>query len=294
MNIRAMSIIIAGITLFSSNGFADRLEKREFKGQATNLNMDGNNKKQQKIEKIKPSQKLKYNPPFLGAPSTARLVGMALRSLVPIDNDLLLSVLTPTHAGLTTQAQPVMYWYVSEPISKSFQFIEFVLNSEQSIAPVLRTHLSSVTDSGIQQIQLSNYNINLQADMEYTWSIALVPDPESRSHDLVTSGKIKYIKPKEELQRRVKESSSNQHPYIFSKAGFWYDAIASSISQTKKYPKDPFFRNNLISLMEQAELQQIIISMYSEPKKQIKYEGQLKTGEHYESNDQWGRSLLVH
>jgi len=261
MNIRTKLLILAGIAMLSSNGFADRLEKREFKIEATNSNKDRDNKKQEKNEKIKPIKKLKYNPPFRGAPATARLVGMALRSLVPIDNDLLLSVLTPTHTGITTQAQPVMYWYVSKPISKPFQFIEFVLNSEQSIAPVLRTHLPSVTKSGIQKLQLSDYDINLQADIEYTWSIALVPDPDSRSHDFVTSGKIKYIKPKDELQRRVRESSTAQHAYIFSKAGFWYDAIASIIQQTEEYPEDRLYSDNLISLMDQAELQQITMNM---------------------------------
>ncbi len=261
MNIQATLIIIAGITMLSSNGFADRLVERKFNKQAANQNKERSSKKQEKSEQIRPIQKLKYNPPFLGAPSTARLVGMALRSLIPIDKDLFLSVLTPTHTGLTTQAQPVMYWYVSKPISKPFQFIEFVLNSEQAIVPILRIRLPSVTDSGIQKIKLSDYDINLQANIEYTWSIALVPDPESRSHDFVTSSKIKYIKPKSELQESIKESSSDQHPYIFSQYGIWYDAIASSIHQMEEYPKDALYRNNLISLMDQAELQQITMIM---------------------------------
>jgi hypothetical protein len=261
MNIHTTLLIIAGITMLSSNAFADKLEKREFKKQATHLNTDGNKKKLKKNEKTKPTQKLKYNPPFMGAPSTARLIGMALRSFSQADTNLLLSVLTPTHTGLTTKTQPVLYWYVSKPISKPFQFIEFVLNSEQSTSPVLRTQLPPVTKSGIQKIQLSDYDINLQTDIEYTWSIALVSDPESRSQDFVTSGKIKYIKPKEELQTRIKESSANQHPYIFSQSGVWYDAIAAIIQQTKEYPANALHQNNLISLMEQAELQQIVISM---------------------------------
>lgn len=259
MNIRTKLLLTAGITMLSSIGFAGRLEKNEIKKQ--DVNTDRNNIKLVKNEKIKLTKKLKYKPPFLGAPATARLVGMALRSLIPIDDDLLLSVLTPTHTGLTTQAQPVMYWYVSKPISKSFKFIEFVLNSEQAIAPVLRTHVPSVTKSGIQKLQLSDYDINLQADVEYTWSIALVPNPESRSHDFVTSGKIKYVKPKEELQKRLKESPTNQHSYIFSEAGFWYDAIASVILQTEEYPKDTSHHINLISLMGQAELKDIVMSM---------------------------------
>ena len=261
MNIQTTLLILFGITALSSKGIANSLEKTEFQKHATNPKQDGEKKYQEKGGRIKPAQKLKYKPPFLGAPSTARLVGMALRSQIKTDNDLLLSVLTPTHTGLTTQIQPVIYWFVSQPVSEPFQFVEFVLNSEQSISPVLRTRLPSVTKSGIQRLQLSDYGINLQTDTEYTWSIALVPDPESRSHDFVSSGKIKYIKPKKELQRRVRESSPDQHPYIFSQAGFWYDAIAAIIYQKEKYPKDTLHRNNLISLMEQAELQQIATSM---------------------------------
>ena len=69
MNIRIKLLVLAGITMLSVNGFADRLEKREFKIEATNPNKDKDSNKQEKIEKIKPVKKLKYNPPFRGCSS---------------------------------------------------------------------------------------------------------------------------------------------------------------------------------------------------------------------------------
>lgn len=255
MNIYSILFIFFGLIVLSSSGYANNLKgstshQYDQKGQ-TKIELKSHKKRE---EHYKLAQKLSYSPPFLGAPSNSRLVGMALRGAT---SDLLLSVLAPAHTGLSMDAQPDIYWYTSKPVSKPFQFVEFVLNSDIAIKPVLRVHLTPVTKEGIQKISLSDYNITLEPDVEYTWAISLVPDPTTRSYDFVTSGKIKHIVASEQLHKTVSTSQQNQHAYIFAQAGFWYDVLADVIEQTESNPKESIPRNKLLSLLKQVELDQI-------------------------------------
>src|SRR5437899_2800630 len=52
-----------------------------------------------------------YKPPLRGAPGGR--VGGGTRGAP--DRSVVLSVLTPDHSGLTTQEQPSLYWYLSQP-----------------------------------------------------------------------------------------------------------------------------------------------------------------------------------
>ena len=246
-------LVVIGLVALSSNGFSD-----ERKGAIAQKYEQYNKEKKLKKKPDRQSnllQKLSYSPPFLGAPSTSRLVGMALRG--GGTNDFLLSVLTPAHTGLSLKAQPDIFWYTSQPISKPFHFVEFVLNSDKAIKPILRTHLISPKKAGVQKISLSDYNIMLESDTEYTWSISLVPDPASRSHDFVTSGKIKYVKGNDVLLNTIKVTSLELQPNLYATEGYWYDAVASIIIQTKQHPEDQSFRNNLSALINQVGLHQI-------------------------------------
>ncbi|MEE9338114.1 MAG: DUF928 domain-containing protein [Methylococcaceae bacterium] len=250
-------LVVIGLITLSSNGFAE-----QGKGSISQKNEQYNKEEKERKRKKKPDsqnnllQKLSYSaPPFLGAPSQSRLVGMALRGGGA--NDFLLSVLTPAHTGLSLKAQPDIFWYTSQPISKPFHFVEFVLNSDKAIKPILRTHLVSPKKAGVQKISLSDYNIELEPDTEYTWSISLVPDPASRSHDFVTSGKIKYVKGNDVLLNTIKTTSLKLQANLYATEGYWYDAVASIIRQTKQHPEDQSFRNNLSALINQVGLYQI-------------------------------------
>ena len=133
-----------------------------------------------------------------------------------------------------------------------------MLNSEKSIAPVLRTRLDSPSKGGIQKLRLADYDITLEPDVKYTWSIALVSDPTTRSHDFVSSGKvIKLGLSKNASKNRLKQASKEQYPNLAAQAGFWYDTLTAIIEQTEQQPNDQTYRNDLVQLLEQVGLHQI-------------------------------------
>lgn len=250
MNNGIQLLILLGISLICFSSFAnDKQNARPGKYQRAL-------KKSEKIinkktaSDSKPLKKIKYIPPYLGAPSTNRLSGMGVRSSEK-QIEFLFSALTPTHLGLTSLSQPNLFWFISKPISESFQFIEFVLNSEDSITPLIRTRLSQLEKSGIHQLNLAEFDIKLKPGIEYSWSIALVKNPQARSLDIVSSSKIKYVKPDKKLQLRLQKSSGGQRASIYAQTGYWYEAIATAIRQPKEY------YYNLTLLLDQVGLQKI-------------------------------------
>ncbi|MEE9345344.1 MAG: DUF928 domain-containing protein [Methylococcales bacterium] len=262
-----LGIFCLGIAFLASNGFAENLHKPDLQKRllGADENTEGSILKKTDVrsnindQQVKPSQRPVYTPPFLGAPSANRLIGMAVRG---IDHeDLLLSVLTPEHTGLTSHAQPVFYWYLSKPVPKSYQFIEFVLSSDKSTTPVLRTRLDKPSKGGIQKIPLADYNISLIPEVEYRWSIALVSDANARSLDIVSSGNVKLAKPNKVLETSLQAVSIAQHPAIFAQAGLWYEAMTSLVNQVEKQPENLTHTQNLAALLEQAGLQEIVTHM---------------------------------
>ncbi len=273
MNINITTILLLGLLclgmgILSSLGFADESLKQNSPKQGSepktltkHINRGNrivpaeSDKKQSKFSGLPV-----YTPPFLGAPDSNRLVGMAVRG-ISRDN-LLLSVLTPEHTGITSQPQPILYWYLSKPVSRSYQLIEFVLNSEISVVPVLRKSIELPVKSGFHKMSMADHTIYLEPDVEYTWSIALVKNPESRSLDVVSSGSVKYVEGSSELQARIKQSTTDQRPFVYAQSGFWYESISELIEQIEKQPQNKQLPHNLMALLEQAGLQQVAVNLH--------------------------------
>ncbi len=250
MNNGILRLILLGISLVSFSCLANNNKNTNSEEYQEILNGENNNIKKKTGSETRAVKKIKYIPPFLGAPSSDRLRSMGVRSS---ENqlDLLFSLLTPSHTGITSQSQPNLYWFTSRPISKSFQFIEFVLNSEESITPILRTRLPLLEKSGIHQVNFANHDIILKPGIEYSWSIALVKKPQARSLDYVSSSKIRYLKADEKLQQRLKESSAGEKALIYAQSGYWYEAIETAIELQKQQP------DNLTHLINQVGLEKI-------------------------------------
>ena len=118
-----------------------------------------------------------YKPPTRGAPGGR--VGGGTRGT---QRDVfVLSVLAPDHSGFTTSEQPSLYWYISKPTSLP---VELTVMDPQGVQPILETRLSSV-NAGVQRVRLADYNVRLSSGAAYRWFVAVVPDTDRRSKDIL-------------------------------------------------------------------------------------------------------------
>jgi len=188
----------------------------------------------------------KYNPPQRGAPGGR--VGGGTRGGT---NVFVLSVLAPDHSGFTTNEQPSLYWYISNPTALP---IELTVMDPQGVQPILETKLPAPTKAGIQRVRLADYNIRLAPGAAYRWFVAVVPDADRRSKDILAGGAIKRIEASEELKAKLANSKTNDTPFVYAEAGLWYDALRSISDLIEAEPQNQELKNQRVALLSQIGL----------------------------------------
>lgn len=187
-----------------------------------------------------------YKPPLLGAPS--RRVGGATRGSGKAD--FVLNVLAPDQTGLTTQAQPILYWYASGPSATS---VEVTVIADVAEKPLLSKDFA-LTPAGMLSIDLSNYGITLKPDTDYEWFVSVVPDPEQRSKDVTSGGTIRRVAADPAVMAQLASASERDVPRIYAEAGLWYDAIEALSRLIERKPGDQELRSQRAALLDQIGL----------------------------------------
>lgn len=191
-----------------------------------------------------------YQPPQRGAPQ-ARVGGGTRGTGGDIPE---LQVLAPDHVGLTTQAQPTLYWYAHSPV---IAHIEFALIDEVAIDPLLEVETGEVKVTGIQHLNLADHNIRLEPGVPYQWSVALVMNEDSRSTDVMASGVIELVEPDEAVSSRIAGSRGTDLVAAYANEGIWYDALDTISSMIASSPQDQELVAIRATLLDQVGLQAV-------------------------------------
>ena len=188
-----------------------------------------------------------YKPPLRGTPGAR--VGGGTRGTGVADAELM--VLVPDHAGLTTQAQPTLYWYADSPVNAQF---EFALIDDNEIDPLLEVAVSDKPVSGLKRLDIGDYDITLKPGVSYQWSVSLVSDQNNRSTDVFSTGVIERIEPDNDLKSRVQNSKGTRRVAVYASEGIWYDALDAISSLIEQSPDDQGLISIRASLLEQVGL----------------------------------------
>jgi hypothetical protein len=162
-----------------------------------------------------------------------------------------LSVLAPDHIALTTQAQPALFWFQSQPAKAAFQL---TLTEPKKAKPLLNVNLDKAEVAGIRAISLSRQGVTLEPGVTYEWHIALIPDPENRSKDVFAGGGIKRIAAPAGLEEKLAKAAPAERAAIYAEAGIWYDALQSISMAIASDPKNDSLHALRVSLLKQAGL----------------------------------------
>lgn len=189
-----------------------------------------------------------YIPPKRGAP--AGRVGGGTRGGSQ-GNAFVLSVLAPDHSGFTTNEQPSLYWYISNSTTLP---IELTLMDPEGVQPILETRLPPPIKAGIQRVRLADYNIHLAPGAAYRWFVAVVPDADRRSKDILAGGAIERVEMTEDLKTKLAQSKADESPSIYAQAGIWYDALRSISDLIEASPQNQELHKQRTALLTQVGL----------------------------------------
>jgi len=206
---------------------------------------------------------LLYKPPLgLGAP-TGLVAGGSRGTDTCLSGEggnehaaLTLSVLAPAdHIGLTVHEQPSLYWYLSAPAGCQ---VEVTLTDEQAVEPLLDVTLSPPIKPGVQQVRLADYGVRLTPGVQYQWAVALVPDPEHRSKDIIAASGIERTEATAALRADLAQADKTTVAALYAEAGLWYDAVAAISDLIADVPQNPAPRMQRAALLEQVRLPEVV------------------------------------
>jgi hypothetical protein len=162
--------------------------------------------------------------------------------------------LAPNHTGLTTRAQPSLFWYQSGPASTR---IELTISDPKNPKPLLRVGADKAEPGGIHRLSLGRFNVKLAPGVLYKWTIALIPDPNNRSRDIVASDTIQRIDPGVQLKAALACSKGLGTAAVYAGSGIWYDALEAVTDEMNASPKNKEIRQQRAALLDQADLKEV-------------------------------------
>jgi hypothetical protein len=162
-------------------------------------------------------------------------------------------VISPDHVGRTSEATPVLYWYLPAlPPAGTELWLSVVDPSAQET--LLDVSLPSPAAPGLQRFALEGHAV-LAAGIDYTWSVSLRADLEHPSWDQVAFGWVRHEPPGSESAARIARAEAGSRAALWAELGYFYDAFAELEALARSYPDDRRVREAQAELLRQAHLE---------------------------------------
>lgn len=159
-----------------------------------------------------------FKPPLRGQPVSR--VGGGSRG---DDNPVIVELLIPEGAGLSSKADPDLIWYYNGPKNGK---LTITIMDPQSYETLIEAPLPSPVANGLQTTSLKSLNISLKSNIEYEWIIN--SSSMNQSGETLQSwevGAILYQPLSSDLQALERQPLSLEQARNFALNGYWLDGI---------------------------------------------------------------------
>lgn len=183
-----------------------------------------------------PDKTEKNNTPIKRKPIMLAALDLHYQSPYKLDNDTVvrgnnnITLLAPALAN-TTSTYPKLYWLTDTTIATGELLFELI--NENSGEIILSTTLIKPKKAGRQKIDLLDYNIRLDNNAIYEWTITWERDANNPNLDQFASAKIKY---QPSLTPKLYNVSDKERAKLYAQNGYWYEALHESIKLKERYP----------------------------------------------------------
>lgn len=180
-------------------------------------------------------------PTGLKVPGRRVAGGSRTQRCISENNTKLTALVPQSNIGLTTLANPVLFFYVPQTGST----LELVVHDEKQ--KIVKQYYKPSSNAGIVPIPLNK--MNLEVGKQYRWFFSVVCNNRERSKDLVVDGAIKRIQPQQQLITQLKGATPQERVNLYAQFGIWQDALTSLAQLHSSRPNDPQFKADWKSLL---------------------------------------------
>jgi Domain of Unknown Function (DUF928) len=134
----------------------------------------------------------------------------------------------------------------------------FTLMDMPSSKPVLEVQLPHSIHTEKNEtcdcVNLKDYDIQLEPDIQYRWYLWIARNPESRSRDMVVGGVIERFSQEIPPIGEMPSRCDKDFVLLCASRGFWTDAMSCLCDLIKASPDDKSLRRMRDHLMRQLDL----------------------------------------
>jgi Domain of Unknown Function (DUF928) len=165
-----------------------------------------------------------YKPPLRGAPGGR--VGGASRGAKSAASLPTIELVAPlNHTGETASATPVLYFFVSQPVTLPTQF---TISAPLRPKPIVEATIPAPSARGLYALRLADYRAQLDPGIVYTWSVSAIVDSRNWSRNVVASATILRVPPDVRVDGTLGAAPPDRRAALLAGAGLWYDAVAAA------------------------------------------------------------------
>lgn len=163
--------------------------------------------------------------------------------------------LVPNNVGLTMSHYPSLCWMRIDKQAVDSAILFTLLDSRAS-KPTLEVKLPSPIQNeknlNCQCINLKDYEIKLEPNIQFRWYISVVENSESPSHDRASGGLIELCDFNDCLMMFEEVSSRCDEDFVsnLARSGLWYDTISCLCGLIEADPQNQKFRRLLDRLLK--------------------------------------------
>lgn len=194
-------------------------------------------------------KKLVFVPHDKGAPEVTDAGGVRAVSVVPK-----IELLAPERMARTLSPTPTLYWHISRAAAGTVRFT-LIADDATAIDPLLEFDVDGIDREGIYGISLDDHGIALESGERYVWSIALSPDSDNYSSDLVAQTVMEHGADPE-LAKALDQASPDARAIRLAAEGYWYDAVDTLSAQIEVFSSKHPWQAARGRLLDQAGLMQ--------------------------------------
>jgi hypothetical protein len=166
---------------------------------------------------IQSGTRLRLNLPPVGAPGR-RIPGATRGSSCFPKNQRLTALLPKSNIGLTTVANPNLYFFIPQTSASQIELV--VLDENEQI--IYQQNYKPSPQAGIVGLKLPPKL--LAVNKAYTWYLSIICDPQNRELDKSIAGNVQRVN-NPSLMKKVNQATPEQRLLLYAEAGIWHDAL---------------------------------------------------------------------
>jgi hypothetical protein len=228
------------VPLFKGEGRGDQTEKYQLSPSLLATQLD--TQAQPQVLKVKDTQLKQSNPPpppenpDSSAPGGRRAPTACPQDAGSATAGLPLTAFSPTtKPGLTVAERPTFLVYVPKTSAEN---AEFSLRSRDGRG-VYRTTVALTNTPDIMSITLPAQAPPLEVGKQYTWSLAVICNPNDRVEDRFVTGTVQRTELDATRRSQIQQASPKEQVSLYQKADAWYDALTVLFELQRTQPNDP-------------------------------------------------------